>query len=149
MPLARVTVVREGMSVCEDRMRGNTLQSDVTRTAECQTVFSFSSECCEFRQVYSSIHSIIITSHYQFTRFIIVLETECTFTKSNGSQFRQVYSVLPLQAIHSQTPHENNTGIHTYQIEVISNWASLFITSIHHTHSSIPMKQNRNYHSIH
>ena len=43
-PLRRVTSVREGMSVGEDRVIGNTLQSDGTRTAECITVFSFSSE---------------------------------------------------------------------------------------------------------
>ena len=36
-PLARVTVVREGMSVCEDRVIGNTLQSDDTRRVECGT----------------------------------------------------------------------------------------------------------------
>ena len=65
--LSRVTVVREGISVCEDRVIGNTLQSDVTRIAECKTVISFSSECREFRQVYSSVHFIIITSHDQFT----------------------------------------------------------------------------------
>ena len=64
--LSRVTVVREGMSVCEDRMMGNTFQSDGTRTAECDTVPS-SSDCCEFGQVYSSIHYIITTSHDQFT----------------------------------------------------------------------------------
>ena len=66
-PLVRVTVVREGMSVCEDRVIGNTLQSDVTRIAECKTVISFSSECREFRQVYSSSHLITSTSHYQFS----------------------------------------------------------------------------------
>ena len=65
-PLSRVTVVREGMSVCEDRMIGKTLQSDGTRKAECNTIFN-SSECCEFRQVYSSLHFIITTSHDQFT----------------------------------------------------------------------------------
>ena len=65
--LLRVTVVREGMSVCEDRVMGNTLQSDGTRILECATVLSFSSECCEFRQVYSSLHFIITTSHDQFT----------------------------------------------------------------------------------
>ena len=43
-PLVRVTVVREGMSVCEDRVRGNTLQSDGTRIAECITVIPFSNE---------------------------------------------------------------------------------------------------------
>ena len=71
--LSRVTVVREGMSVGEGRVIGNTLQSDDTRRVECVTVVTFSSECCEFRQVYSSLHLIIITSHYQFTRFIIIL----------------------------------------------------------------------------
>ena len=67
MPLARVTVVREGMSVCEDGVTGNTLQSDGTRKAECETVTPFSSECSEFRQVYSSFHFITTTSHYQFS----------------------------------------------------------------------------------
>ena len=43
-PLARETVVREGMSVCEDRVIGNTLQSDDTRITECGTVVPFSSE---------------------------------------------------------------------------------------------------------
>ena len=37
-------MVREGMSVCEDRMIGSTLQSDGTRILECDTVISFSSE---------------------------------------------------------------------------------------------------------
>ena len=64
--LSRETVVREGMSACEDRVNGSTLQSDVTRIAECITAIN-SSECCEFRQVYSSLHFIITTSHYQFT----------------------------------------------------------------------------------
>ena len=36
-PLLRVTVVREGMSVCEDRVIGNTLQSDGTQKVECKT----------------------------------------------------------------------------------------------------------------
>ena len=43
-PLVRVTVVREGMSVCEDRVIGNTLQNDGKRKKECNTVFPFSSE---------------------------------------------------------------------------------------------------------
>ena len=64
--LLRVTVVREGMSVCDDRVIGSTLQSDDTRIDECVTVF-FSSECYEFGQVYLSLHFIITTSHYQFT----------------------------------------------------------------------------------
>ena len=63
--LWRVTVVREGMSVCEGRVDGSTLQRDGTRIKECNTVF-VSSECCEFRQVYSSVHFIITTSHDQF-----------------------------------------------------------------------------------
>ena len=33
-PLQSVTVVREGMSICEDRMIGNTFQSDDTRITE-------------------------------------------------------------------------------------------------------------------
>ena len=80
LSLLRVTVVREGMSVCEGRVMGNTLQSDGTRILECATVISFSSECSEFRQVYSSHHFIITTSHDQFTRFII-LEQERILTK--------------------------------------------------------------------
>ena len=59
--------MREGISVGEDRMIGNTLQSDDTRKAECVTATPFSSECSEFRQVYSSVHFIITTSHYQFS----------------------------------------------------------------------------------
>ena len=65
--LLRVTVVREGMSVCEDRVIGKTLQSDDTRIVECVTVVTFSSECSEFRQIYSSLHFIISTSHNQFS----------------------------------------------------------------------------------
>ena len=59
--------MREGMSACEDRVIERTLQSDGTRILECATVISFSSECSEFRQVYSSLHFIITTSHYQFS----------------------------------------------------------------------------------
>ena len=43
-PLVRVTVVREGMSVGEDRVIGDTLQSDDMGIVECLTVISFSSE---------------------------------------------------------------------------------------------------------
>ena len=63
-------MVREGMSVGEDRVIGSTLQSNGTRAIECATVFPFSSECCEcseFRQVYSSLHFFIITSQDQFS----------------------------------------------------------------------------------
>ena len=42
--LLRVTVVREGMSVCEGGVNANTLQSDDARIAECATVVLFSSE---------------------------------------------------------------------------------------------------------
>ena len=135
-------MVREGMSVGEDRVMGNTFQSDDTWTLKCKTAFTCS-ECCEFRQVYSSLHSITTTSHYQFTR-VIILETECTFTKSNRSQFRQICSSFSLQAIHSQTLHENNHRMPLYQTEVISNWACLFIISFFQNHSSIPRKHNRN-----
>ena len=44
----RVTVVREGKSACEDRVIGNTLQSDDTRIVECVTITPFSSEFSEF-----------------------------------------------------------------------------------------------------
>ena len=64
-PLVRVTVVREGMSVCEDRVIRNTFQSDGTRIQEC--VAAFCSECCKLRQIYSSVRFIITTSHYQLT----------------------------------------------------------------------------------
>ena len=132
-------MVREGMSVCEDRGIRNTLQSDDTGIVECITAFSFISECCEFRQVYSSVHFIITTSHDQLTQFII-LETECTITKSNGSHFRQILKSFSLQFIHSQTPHENNNGMYLHQTRVISNWACLFFSSFFKNHSSIPMK---------
>ena len=148
MPLWRVTVMREGMSVGEDRVIGSTLQSDGTRIEECITGIAFNSEWGEFRQVYSLLHFIIITSHYQFSWFI-TLELESSITKSNGSQFRQVYSSFSFWKSYSQTLHENNRGMHLHQTEVISNWACLFIIPFFHNHSSIPRKHNRNCHSIH
>ena len=42
-------MVREGKSVCKGRVIRHTLQSDEMRILECITVFSFSSEGCEFR----------------------------------------------------------------------------------------------------
>ena len=36
--LQSTTVVREGMSVCDDRVIRNTLQSDGTRMVECNTI---------------------------------------------------------------------------------------------------------------
>ena len=89
--LERTTVVREGMSVCENHQIGITLQSDGARIAECMTT-TYSGEGCEFRQVYSSLPFIILTSHDQFTCIILLLKLQCIDTKSNGSQFRQVYS---------------------------------------------------------
>ena len=60
-------MVSEGMSVGEDRVIGNTLQSDDTRRVECVTSTPFSCEGSEFRQGYSSVHFIITTSHDQLT----------------------------------------------------------------------------------
>ena len=84
----RVTVAREGMSVCEERVIRNTLQSDDTRIAEWPTVF-YSCEWSEFRHVYSSVPIIILTSHCQFT-WVSFRNNKCIIAKSNGSQFRQV-----------------------------------------------------------
>ena len=53
-------------------------------------------------------------------------------TKLNGSQFRQIYSLLSLQAIHSLTQDEKNNRMHDYQIEVISISVNLFINSNNH-----------------
>ena len=86
--LSRATVVREGMSVSEERVMRSTLQSDGTRITEC-TTDCISCECSEFRQVYSSLHLCKSTSHYQFTWFTTI-EKQCTLAKSNGSQFRQI-----------------------------------------------------------
>ena len=58
------------MSVCEDGVIGSTLQSDGTRIVECikeNKTTGCSSECCEFGQIYSSLHFIISTSHDQFS----------------------------------------------------------------------------------
>ena len=118
------------------------------RIVKCMTVLSFSGECCEFRQVYSSILSMITTSHDQFICFIRI-KLECTLTKLNGSQFRQVYSSFSLQSNHSQIRHENSRRMPHHQTEVISNWASLFIIPIFSKHSSIPRKQHGNSDSLH
>ena len=63
---SRTTLVREGMSVYEDRVIGMTLQSDGTRMLERTTVLN-TSEYAECGQVYSFIHFLITTSHYQLT----------------------------------------------------------------------------------
>ena len=131
------------MSVGEDRVIGDTLQSDDMGIVECLTVISFSSEWSKSRQVYSSVHSIITTSHYQFSWIIIILETECPITKSNGSQFRQVYSSFSLQAIHFQRLHENSSRMLDHQTEVTSSWASLFIISFFHNHSQTQHENNQ------
>ena len=135
------------MSVCEEGVIGNTLQSDGTRILECVTVID-SGERSEFRQDYSSIHFIIITSHDQLSR-VIIIELECTFTKLNSSQFRQVYSSFSLQSIHSQTLHENNCRMHNIQIEVISNWASLLVISFFHNHSQTQHENTSQMHKHH
>ena len=135
------------MSVCECRRIRSTLQSDGTRILEYSIVIRVNSDFCEFRQVYSSVHLIITTSHDQFSWFIII-KSECTITKLNGSQFRQVYSSISLQSIHSQALHENNHGMHLYQTEWTSNWASLFVTSFFENHSSIPRKHIWNCNSL-
>ena len=140
------------MSVCEDRVIGNTLQSDGTRIAECATTFK-SSEWCESRQIYSSVHFIITTSHNQLIWVITIIEPECMFTKLNGSQFRQVYSSFSLQSIHSQTLHENNNRMPNHQTEVIANWACLFIILFsiqslsntareHHSNAALPNRSD-------
>ena len=59
-------MVSEGMSACEDRVIGSTLQGDGMRITEYSTVL-LSSEGCEFGQIYCSVHFIIFTSHDQFT----------------------------------------------------------------------------------
>ena len=94
-PMVRVTVVREGMPVCEERVIGSTLQCDVTGIIECFTPF-ISRDCCEFGQVYLSTLFIITTSHNQFTRVILLLETESLITQSNGNQLRKIYSSFSL-----------------------------------------------------
>ena len=60
-------MVMEGKSSCNSKTEEPTLKSDVMRMKECTTVLPFSSECSEFRQVYSSLHLIITTSHDQFS----------------------------------------------------------------------------------
>ena len=48
--LVKSDSVSKGMSVCEDGMIGNTLQSDGTRIAECRNESPIiSNECSEFR----------------------------------------------------------------------------------------------------
>ena len=83
----------------------------------------------------SSHHFTVVGSLRMISSFVLSKKKlECTMTKLNRSQFRQVYSLSSLQVIHSQTQHENKTQIHTYQTEVISNGASLFITSFFEKH---------------
>ena len=72
-----------------------------------------------------------ITSHYK-GRWFNIFKMECNMTKLNKSQFRQIYSLLSLQAIHSLTQDEKNQKMHFYQIEVISISVNLFINSNNH-----------------
>lgn len=57
---------REGISVCEGEVIYTTLQSDGARKEECVARIN-SSECSEFGQVYSLVHSVLSTSHYQLS----------------------------------------------------------------------------------
>lgn len=57
---------REGISVCEGEVIDTTLQSDGARKEERVTGVN-SNECSEFRQVYSLVHSVLSTSHYQLS----------------------------------------------------------------------------------
>ena len=55
------------------------------------TVFSFGRERGEFGQIYSSFHSLTLTSQYQLSRFF-VSETECGNSELDCRQSGQVYS---------------------------------------------------------
>ena len=78
-----------------------------------------------------SVHIHEITSHYQCA-WIIILELKCTKTHSNGSQFRQVYSITPITINHPQTQHENTYRMHQNRTLVIWEKASL----VNHSHNS-------------
>ena len=60
-------MVMEGKSSCNLRTEEPTFKGDLMRIKECTTVILFSCECSELGQVYSLVHFIITTSHYQFT----------------------------------------------------------------------------------
>ena len=81
-------MVREGMSVGEDGVMGNTLKSDDTRIVKCVTAIG-SREGGEFRQVYSSLRLCITTSHDQFRR-VLITEHKGIFTQLYGGQFWQI-----------------------------------------------------------
>lgn len=81
-------MVREGMSVGNDGVMGNTLKSDETRIVECVTATG-SREGSEFREVYSSCRLCITTSHDQFRR-VLIAEHEGIFTQLHGGQFWQI-----------------------------------------------------------
>ena len=81
-------MVREGMSVGEDGVMGNTLKSDDARIVECVTAIG-SGEGNEFQQVYSSLHLCITTAHDQFCR-VFITEHEYIFTQLYGGQFWQI-----------------------------------------------------------
>ena len=125
-----------------------TFKNDVFRIRESRTAHVIISKWCEFRQVYSSLHRWITTSHDQFSWIVTSLKTEWFKTQSNGSQFWQIYSSFSLHIIYSQILHENTYRMHDHQTGVISNWASLFIIPLRNTHSSVPMKRDRNCNSI-
>ena len=81
-------MVREGMSVGDDGVMGNTLKSDDTRIVECVTAIR-SGEGGEFWQVYSSCRLCITTAHDQFRR-VFITEHKCIFTQLHGGQFWQI-----------------------------------------------------------
>ena len=62
--LSRLTVVREGMSVCEDRVNGSTLQSDGTRIMECIGCFDINVSTCLFHTQGPFLDSIVTCKYY-------------------------------------------------------------------------------------
>ena len=50
---------------------------------------------------------------------------------------------------HFQIPRGDNNSMKIHQTEATSNWASLFITSFFHNHSSTPIKHTRNCNHLH
>ena len=163
--------VNTGKSIHHSHFKQFTLKYNTRALLEC-TITKLNGS--QFRQIYSSfslqtIHSQIQHDHnhgmpdhqtewksiWGNLAIILILEQftlkyntrallECTITKLNGSQFRQVYSSFSILTIHSQIQHENNHRMLYHQTEVISSRACLFITSFLENHSSIPMKHNRN-----
>ena len=109
------TLVREGMSACDTNEIGSTLQSKVTGVFKRPTdMLPIINKRCEFRQIYASLHSIPPTSHDQLTCGAMP-KLEGTLSKTDGSQFRQIYPSLSLREIHSQKQQEHIHRMPTYQ----------------------------------